>query len=396
MKCARRLVVVPLVVLLVAAACGGGTRKGSGALAPGSPGKGAPKGLSQAFVVNQSCYSLVPVAGGLFGACSPSTHLGGGLGDPQLISEIGESTLLPPTVKIDPPWTSTPSGDLVAVGTVKPTDPLAAKGELQAQLLLLQPGSGTVKTSVPLGLAAGEEARVGGISGSTVVLSVHGSDTERLVAYDVSGPKRWDERTQYSGTRSNVQVAGGTVIASGDDVTGGGDMKYVTARRVSDGSLMWTQRRPSGLPRLGDGYPPAASVGRTVFYDEAGAAWSIATGASAGIGGHRGGEDFIARLLLGNSAVIDDDIILSSPLRRVTPTGTEVWSIPGTTGFPAVSGHTLMVLGDGALVALDPSSGRRLAQAPASGDTVQVIGSLAIVGDVAPGHPSTAYRIGDL
>ncbi len=147
-----------------------------------------------------------------------------------------------------------------------------------------------------------------------------------------------------------------------------------------------------------------SNMGHAVFYDAKGGVWSLATGASAGAGAPQdtltpnGGSSYLD-FAAGVAATYQDDLIVSNPLRRVSPSGAVVWSLPGTTGIVASDGKVILVLGRDAVVAVDPGSGKTLAQAPTSpsgncSGTLHVLGRLAVVGSKCVKSDTTAYTIG--
>jgi len=324
--------------LLLLAGCGLTSKVApSGPAAPGKPSTTA--ALTLTFVAARSCAQIVPVTGGLVGNCIFGYTSGKDAYTLEgLIGDDGAVTPLPVSVPrgLDQPLFADGAGNLVAEGTLNP--PASA-------LLVIEPTSGAVKKAIPL---PSPTPRLIGVTGTTAVLvgSQNGADG-RVMAYDLSGMKKWDVPSPdfVKLIQAEITPAGVLVLEDGADPKAPSATR-ATMRRMDDGSALWEGS--------GEGLSVAPErVGRTVLYDDAGVPRSLATGMPTGSGpGTAAGVAF------------QDDLILSDPLRRITPQGTSVWTLQGTSGDPAADGKTLVVLGTNDLVVLDPATGRRIGQAP--------------------------------
>jgi hypothetical protein len=187
-----------------------------------------------------------------------------------------------------------------------------------------------------------------------------------MMAYDISGAKKWDVPVPDPG-RMHVEVTPAGVLVF--EIVTGRSNPRARMLRLDDGSTLWDRSGEGlGVPayepvvggvdrggqRRADRSVLAQRVGRTVLYDNAGVPRSLATGEPTGRGaGPSAG-----------AVAYDDDLILTNPLRRMTPNGKTVWKLEDTSGALATDGKTLVVLGTNDLVLLDPATGRRLGQAP--------------------------------
>lgn len=342
---------VALALVLLVAGCESASTTTSHSGAPGepssttSPSIGPSKlsttaGLTQAFAVGQSCDYVVPFTGGLFGNCiiayGPGYDPISGL---SLIRNDGTVVPFPGPKSVRPPSFRDNAGDLVAMGTVNST---------ASALLVFEPTSGAVKKAIPLPTP---RPRLIGVTGTTAILA---REDNWVMAYDLSGAKKWE--VPFSGFMEPIRVvvtpAGVLVFQNGND-SPVPPTTPATMLRLDDGSALWTGTG-QGLNSV------QQRLGRTVFYDNVGVARSLATGEPTGPGAS-------ASPPASSSAGVayQDDLIITNPLRRITPQGEPVWTLEGTSGTPATDGKTLAVHGTDDLVVLDPSTGRRLGQAPA-------------------------------
>jgi len=307
----------------------------------GGPATPSTTGITLAFVAARSCNHIVPVTGGFVGSCI----IGYGAGrDPHsgafLIRGDGAVTPFPGPTAFGQPWFADSAGNLVAQGTVNP--PASA-------LLVIQPTSGAVKKAIPL---PSPTPRLIGVTGTTAVLaSSQNSGDGKVMAYDLAGTKKWDLQFPdfVKPLEAEITPAGVLVFEEGGDRTTS-PATHATMRRLDDGSALW-DGSGNGLSLT------PARVGRTVLYDNAGIPRSLATGEPTGPGPGPSTSP-------STGVAYQDDLILTDPLRRVTPQGVTVWTLQGTSGTPGTDGKTLVVLGTNDLVALDPATGRRLGQAP--------------------------------
>lgn len=401
---------VALCLLLVATGCGGGSKQPAAPTGSAGGGRPAESGLAQAFVQPLGCFDMVAVDRGIFGKCylsqDDARHLV--IKDDGSVSPLAEAGAV---TSIGKEAAVSTEGDLVAVGRLKSADPLAAEPVGPEQLLVLELPAGKVKRAIPLPPPPeGTVSILEGVTGNTAVVQQYKDGVTRLVAYDVGGAKRWDVQVPEVPDGVETQVAEDVLLTSSSlpapcpSAGACPRTRYrVAARSIKDGAVLWSKDREVGLAQ---GLTAPLNVGRKVLYDSRGGPLSLATGEPAGAGVP---TEALSRdseggfLAFGPSAVTyEDDLILSDPLRRITPSGQEVWSLPGTTGTPATNGRVLLVRGRGALLALDPSTGRTVAQAPLADasrtcqPTLQVLGSLAVAGSSCITDPLVAHRIGRL
>lgn len=282
---------------------------------------------------------MVPVTGGFFGRCI----IGYGAGrDPRsglsLIRNDGTVVPFPGPNSLSSPYFLDGAGDVVAEGTINPPAPV---------LFVVEPTSGAVKNAIPL---PAPTPRLIGVTGTTAILAHSTSSNDnRVIAYDLSGTKKWEVPFPDFVKPMQVEItpAGVLVFEYGVDRPVP-PATHATMLRLDDGSALWAGS--------GEGLSVAPErVGQTVFYDNAGVPRSLATGAPTGPGASPSSSAGVA---------YQDDLIITDPLRRITPRGETIWTQKGTPGTPATDGKTLVVLGTEDLVALDPATGRRLGQAP--------------------------------
>jgi len=295
-----------------------------------------------------SCYGIVPVPGGFYGRCISGYGSGG---DPatgvNLIGNDGVITDLPDPTKLLSFFAD--GANMVSQETFPEPAPL----------LVIEPTSWAVKKAIPLPSPA---PSLMGVNGTTAILVKSGP---RVMAYDLSGAKKWDVPLPDFVKPMNVEFTpAGVLVFEDNEVHGETSATHATMLRLDNGSALWARSDKGLSVRPG-------RVGRTVFYDNAGVPRSLATGerrgraagSSAELGRvtARGRQASIAT----GAVAYEDDLILSDPLRRITPEGKTVWMLPGTSGTLATDGKTLVVLSTtNELVVLDPATGRRLGQAP--------------------------------
>jgi hypothetical protein len=433
--------------LLLAAGCTGSGDPGRGAGPGQGSGRSIPKGFSQAFVTATSCRSFAQVSGGLIGACAVASS------DPRPIVQDRQLRLFSDTAitaplagKVDSfyGWSADSRGDLVTVrdrgSPYTVSQPPWVPGPYE--LLVVKPSSGQVKKAVKL--VGAVAPRLVGVSGTTAVLVVPIYDPsspsrghlgpqyeERLVAYDVSGAKRWEVPYIAGLSTEFVQVIGDVVlmlVEAGPKPPSLPKDDSVLVRRLADGKPLWQ----AALPRLdcppdrscgaADAIVTGPAPGHGVFYDTDGVAWSLTTGTPVGPGASLDPAAVVtlkaARSGYSPDRVVTyhDDLIVSDPLRRITPAGTQLWSVPGNSGLVGTDGRTLLVVDHEVLTAVDPATGATLAQAsarlapvPSCSDTMvagctwrtcqptlEVLPGLAAVGGGCDQNPTTVYRIGDM
>jgi len=318
-------------------------------------------GLTLTFIATQPCYDIVPVTDGFVGPCTFGYGNGGDAATgPAFIGNDGVVTGLPDPYNFSR-YFSDGADNLVAKDSMPP-----------GPLLVIEPTSGAVKKAIPLPYS---KAWLIGLTGTTAVLgsATSGDGGSRMMAYDVSGAKKWDVPFPDPG-RMHVEVTpAGVLVFELTEKTGKKETRPPTPRarmlRLDDGSTLW-DRSGKGLgvpvyePVVGGvdrgGQTRAGRsvlsqrVGRTVLYDNAGVPRSLTTGAPTGRGpGPSAG-----------AVAYEDDLILTNPLRRMTPDGETVWTLQDTSGTPATDGKTLVVLDTNDLVVLDPATGQRLGQTP--------------------------------
>ncbi len=221
------------------------------------------------------CYQFALVTGGLFAGCYLQPDGISPHATPTLITYRGGQSLFPKGIDISEPWFGTGDGDLVALGRVTSADPLAANPVGATQLLVLQPPSATPKKAInlagitpesvgPGGSTVGDATFLKGLSATTAVISVRqnaqaagaASPTQRLVAFDLGGTRRWDVTLPPGAADPQVRVTGAGVLVSAEVR---GSTSYLSLRRLGDGTPIWEATRPVGLPVSG---PLRRALGR--------------------------------------------------------------------------------------------------------------------------------------
>ena len=441
----RRNISVLVVTLLVGAAgCTGSGDHARGAGPAQASAPSIPKGFSQAFVTATNCRLFVRVSRGLIGACAvPNSDPRRPIQDRQfrLFSATGVGASLAGNVDSFDGWAADSRGDLVTVRD-RGFPHLEIPGVPGPyELLVVDPSSGKVKKAVKLPGTVGP--RLVGVSGTTAVLDVPIYDPrspprghigpyyeQRLVAYDVSGAKRWD--VPYSPESPNfAQVVGDVVLISGDvgpTPPSSLNNASMVVLRLADGKALWRAALPMRHCPPEHECPPGAQMavgpapGHSVFYDTDGVAWSLTTGAQVGPGASHDPaavttmKTATPRYIPDLFVTYHDDLIVSDPLRRITPAGTQLWSVPGNSGLVGTDGRALVVVDHGVLAVVDPATGTTVAQVAASvapvpscsdalvtgctwstcHPTLEVLAGLAAVGGDCDANPTTVYRIGDM
>ena len=357
---------VVLGLVLLVGACGTTPR----AATPQTGGRAQPStitGLTLTFNLAQPCYNLVPVTGGFVGRCISGTGSSNKAATaPALIRNDGAVTDLPRPPNFSR-YFADDAGDLVV------------HDMFQAPLLVIEPTSGAVKKATPLPFP---HAELIGVTGTSAIMGrgetdADGRGTGRVMAYDVSGAKKWDvpnpDFVRRADVRLHVEVThAGVLVFEENEETSDKTAPRARMLRLDDGSTLWdgsgrgiSVTAPERVGRT----VLSKRVGRTVFYDDAGVPRSLATGAPTGRGaGPSPG-----------AVAYEDDIILTNPLRRMTPKGKTVWTLQDTSGTPATDGKTLVVLGTKDLVVLDPATGRRLGQAPDPSAPLEECGTTELI-----------------
>ena len=285
---------VVLGLVLLAAACGTTPRAvtsqtGGGAQPSTSPAQPSTlTGLTVAFNAAKPCYDIVRVTEGFVGRCifgsGSSNKAATG---PAFIGNDGAVTGLPDPYNFTS-YFSDGANNLVAQDSKSPAP-------TPEPLLVIEPTSGAVKKAIPLPYSS---ARLIGLTGTTAILGVAtgGDGGSRMMAYDVSGAKKWDVSFPDPG-RMHVEVTPAGVLVF--EIVTRPSTPRARTLRLEDGSTLWDRSgeglgvrayEPSvngvdrGGQRRADRSVLSQRVGRTVLYDNAGVPRSLATGAPTGRG----------------------------------------------------------------------------------------------------------------